>query len=186
MKKVILLVACLAMSVGAFAQDWSYGLKGGINLANITDLDAKMKPSFHIGAFAEYRISDFFGIQPEFVYSRQGSFEKVGNVKEWLRFNYINIPVLAKIYVLDGLSVNLGPQFGLLLNSKSKAKGSGSTLTNKIDGSKGLDVSFAMGLSFNLDYNWFIDARYNLGLTDVNKHFDGKNGVLQVGVGYRF
>jgi len=189
-KTLLILAACLMLGTAANAQNWTYGVKGGMNLAAITDdvddAGGKMKFSFHLGAFAEYRFSDLFGIQPEFVYSRQGSYNKEGGLKEWMRFNYINIPVLAKLYIAEGFSVNLGPQFGILLNSKYKEKDGGSTQKINIPGSKGLDVSFAMGLSYQLDYNWSINVRYNLGLTDVNKHFDGKNSVIQIGVGYRF
>ena len=186
MKKMILLVALAAMSTGVFAQNFDYGIKGGLNFSNITDSDWDMKAGFHLGAFAEFKISDYFGIQPEFVYSRQGAFVKEDGWKYWARFNYINIPVLAKIYIAERLSVNVGPQFGLLLNSKMKAKNGGDSGKTDIDGTKSFDVSFGMGLSYNLDYNWFIDARYNLGLTDMSKNGDGKNSVIQVGVGYRF
>lgn len=201
MKKTLLLIAvCLLVVPAAKAQNWdnwTYGVKGGVNLTNLTDdWNGKSKFSFHAGAFAEYRINSIVGIQSEFTYSRQGLYDKgnvtiageniLKDVKVWARFNYFNIPVLAKLYVLDNLSVNLGPQFGILLNSKMKVKQGGTKITETISGSKGLDLSFAMGLSYNFGYRWMLDARYNLGLTDVNKHSDGKNSVFQLGLGYRF
>ena len=191
MKKTLLvLAACLVLGTAAKAQnweDWSYGVKGGLNFSNITgDDNGKMKFSFNLGAFAEYRFNDFFGIQPEVVYSRQGAYEKEGGAKAWYRMNYINVPILAKLYVLENLSVDLGPQFGILLNSKAKLKEGGSSEKHDMVDMKGADVSFAMGLTYRVNYNWDVNFRYNLGLTDVNKNGDGKNGVIQLGVGYRF
>ena len=54
--------------------------------------------------------NDYLAIQPELVYSRQGARDKVNGDKLKLRANYLNIPVLAKLYVLDELSVDLGPE----------------------------------------------------------------------------
>jgi Opacity protein and related surface antigens len=191
MKRTLFVLAvCLVMGTAAKAQnwaDWSYGVKGGLNFASVTgDDNGKMKFSFNLGAFAEYRFNDFFGIQPELMYSRQGAYDKVAGVKQWERLNYINIPILAKLYVLDNLSVDIGPQIGILLHSKSKWKSGGSSGKNDIDGLKGADVSFAMGLTYRVDRNWDVNVRYNLGLTDVQKKRDGKNSVVQLGVGYRF
>ena len=189
-KSLLLLAAFLMLGTAAKAQQWegwSYGLKGGLNFANVTgDDNGKMKFSFNLGAFAEYRINDFIGIQPELVYSRQGAYEKNSGVKSWARMNYLNIPILAKLYVLENLSVDLGPQVGILLNSKAKWKEGGESGKRDIPDMKGADISFAMGLSYRIDYNWDVNFRYNLGLTDINKNGDGKNGVIQLGVGYRF
>jgi len=189
MKRILLLsVACLMLGTAANAQNWTFGAKAGMNVTGITDDDIDMgtKFSFHLGAFAEYRFNDFFGVQPELIYSRQGAYEKENGIKGYARFNYINVPILAKLYVTEGLSIDLGPQFGILLNSKAVAKGNGDTIKSDWDGSKGFDVSFAMGLTYSIDYHWSINARYNLGLTNVDKDFDGKNSVFQIGVGYRF
>ena len=191
MKKTLLLLAAfLMLGTAVKAQDWSnwsYGVKGGFNFSNVTgDWDGKMKFSFHAGAFAEYRFNDFWGIQPELIYSRQGTYDKNDGAKQWYRMNYLNIPILAKIYVLEDLSVDLGPQVGILLNSKYKMKQGGTTHKTDISDMKGADISFAMGLTYQLFYNWDISFRYNLGLSDVKKNIDGKNSVIQLSAGYRF
>lgn len=191
MKKIVLLVVCVAMSAGAFAQDWNWGVKGGLNLSSLSNSgdNSKMKASIFVGAFGEYKFNDIFGIQPEIQYSRQGNFYKEDGEKVWYRMNYINVPVLAKIYVLDKLSVDLGPQVGFLLNSKAKAKVDGTTVKSDIDGLRSVDFTIAMGLTYNLMSRIDVSARYNLGLTDVIKGNEGdkvRNGALQIGVGYRF
>ena len=193
MKKIILAAAALLMTTGAFAQlDW--GIKGGLNLANLTDNgDSKFKPSLYIGAFAEFEINEFFSVQPELMYSRQGYFAKDGGNKLWWRMNYLNLPVIAKLYVLEGLSIDLGPQFGYLLNAKAKVKQGGTTTTGKVkDTCKDFDVSFVLGASYKITDQFDISARYLLGLTktnDINLPGDDtkcKNSVIQIGVGYRF
>ncbi len=200
MKKLILLAVFAVVSASAFAQ-LSYGLKGGLNLASLSNKDlvtenGKMKPSIYVGGFAEYRFSSFIAGSVELVYSRQGisdSFddEDFGSVKDRMRLNYLNLPILAKIYLIgDQLSLDLGPQVGFMLNAKEWMKADGETGTeDQTDLFKTVDVSAAMGLSYNIG-NIILQGRYNLGLTDIVKDNDGdkkfKNGVIQLGVGYRF
>ena len=201
MKKLIVLAAALLISASAFAQ-FSYGIKGGLNLANISnsdkiadwyEADASMKPSLYLGVFGEYKVNDFLGIAPELVYSRQGYTLKEkgdGDGKINVRFNYLNVPIMAKIYLTDGLSLELGPQFGFLMSAKMWQKVDGKTDTEDVKkDTNSVDVSFGAGLSYSFG-KIFVQGRYNLGLTDTAKDNDGddkyKNNVIQLGVGYRF
>ena len=202
MRKIILAAAAMFMATGAFAQiEW--GVKVGANASSLTNsdflessstFDSKMKFSVYAGIFAEFRINDYLGIQPELLYSRQGVRydDKIAGVKVkgWHRLNYLNLPVLAKIYVLENLSIDLGPQFGYLLNYNGELKVDGDKIIDddSKDGLKEFDVSFAMGATFKITENLDLSARYNLGLTKVNDG-DGdkmKNGVIQLGLGMRF
>lgn len=192
MKKLLFLAFILVTVWGVKAQtslnNVSYGVKGGWNITNISNSDEKNKMSIHLGAFAEWKMGDFWSIQPELVYSRQGYRWKDGGVKGKERVNYLNIPLLARLYVLEGLSVDLGPQFGFALNAKSKTKDGGHTSKDKITDFNVFDFSFAMGVSYNLD-DFIFSARYNIGLTNVfdKKDWDknNKNHVFQLSVGYR-
>ena len=195
MKRFFLLVAVFTMSVSVAFSQASFGLKGGLNLATLTqnEGDAKMKPSIYVGGFMEYRFGTLMAISPELYYSRQGFHADEEGVKMNFRTNYLNLPVLAKIYVADGLSIDLGPQVGFMLNSKLWAKSGGQTVTLDIPNEfvdvemNSVDVSFAMGLTYNIG-NIFVQGRYNLGLTDVVKDdsIPSKNSVLQLGMGVRF
>lgn len=193
MKKVILLAAALFMVFMAKAQvdlgNFAYGVKGGWNATNVSNADAKNKMSIHLGAFAEWKLSDYFGIQPELLYSRQGYRDKNnwdgGDMKSKCRVNYLNIPVLAKLYVWEGLSVDLGPQFGFALNAKYKTKFDGHTSKEKIKSFNTFDFSFALGASYAID-DFILSARYNIGLTNIFDKWEenNKNHVFQLSVGY--
>lgn len=204
MKKLIVLIGAVLIANSAFGQfglglDW--GVKGGVNFTHLTNsdldfgtmkMDSKMKTSFYVGVFAEFPFFlDFLGIQPEIIYSRQGNFYKESGIKVWNRANYLNIPVMFKFYVLNDLSVDVGPQFGFLLNGKMKTKTGGTTTKHSTSSDfKTFDLSFGMGLSYRITHSLDASIRYNLGLTkaakDKNDGDKSKNGALQVGVGYRF
>lgn len=192
MRKFIIAALMLLISSSAFALDGvEWGVKGGLNLAKITKTDdGKIKPSIYIGGFATYKFNDIVAIQPELIYSRQGVTTKQGGVKYQYRINYINLPILAKLYVLENLTVDLGPQFGFVLNSKINRKSGGTSVkTSASDMVKKFDVSFAMGVTYTVIGNIDLSFRYNLGLTKAIKAEFGdkrKNSVIQLGAGYRF
>lgn len=190
MKKIILAVAAVALAVSVNAQNFTWGVKGGLNLANVSNTDANIKPSIYLGAFGEYKFNDFIGLSPELVYSRQGAADSHDGNKYKDRLNYINIPVLAKLYLVDNLSLDLGPQFGFMLNANAWSKiGGTKTKTDIGDAYKAFDLSFGIGVTYDLG-KILLQARYNLGLTDINDtnltNDKFKNNVIQLGVGYRF
>jgi len=211
----------IGFAIGANAQNLTFGLKGGLNIATIANMnvdyqqsgggriDTESRLSFNVGAFAEYKFNRYFGISPEIVYSRQGvnlpcNIPIASNTyisKFALRLNYINVPILAKIYPFKWLSVDFGPQIGFLTATKTVVRmemGGTTEETTNSKGFKGADFSLGMGLTFNLCKYIFMQGRYNLGLTDISKKEtsggafqinNGKshtNSVIQLGLGYRF
>lgn len=190
MKKLILLAACALFAASASAQvsvnDFEFGIKGGFNLSTITKSDASTKASFYVGGLAEYRFNSFVGLQAEVVYSRQGAYDKTDGTKTWIRRNYLNVPILAKLYLLDRLNFVTGPQVGFGLNGRVKVKEGSNSVKSDLAGTKGVDFSWALGLSYTVWGNIDVEARYNVGLSKMFKEGKNKNGVFQLGVAYRF
>jgi hypothetical protein len=184
MKRIIISACMLLLIKGAIAQHVEYGIKGGVNFANIkddaADSKADSKTGFNVGGLAHIHLNRSWAIQPEIVYSTQGA--EYNNDK--LRLNYINVPVLAQYMFADGFRIETGPQLGILTNSSYK---SGHTETD-VDNFSNADFSWAFGASYLTHSGVGIDARYNLGLTDVTKSNtnDFKNRVWQLGLFYQF
>ena len=188
MKKIIFsLFALAAMGLSANAQQVvKFGPKAGLNIATLNGVeDSEMKVGLHIGAFAEIFFTDKFALQPELLYSMQGAKDSEVDIKA--NYDFINIPIMAKYYVVDGLAVEAGPYVGFLM--KAEAKGDGGSLDVK-DALNTVDFGLGLGANYNLDNGFFAGARYNLGLTDLSKYNDEgdavKNGVIQISVGYKF
>lgn len=176
----------LVTSSVAFSQvQFSLGAKGGLNFAKV-DFSSpgttyENRTGYHYGAFGLFKFTKI-GIQPEIIFSEQGS--KVKNINTSnadANFSYINIPVILKLYLAGGLNLQAGPQFGFL----SKAEIDGSSVKDFV---KSSDLSFALGAGWDLPFGLTLDLRYNLGLSDNNDGFDGdqlKNQVWQVSAGYK-
>lgn len=198
MKRTFLVVALFALiTFSANAQaSFRLGIKGGLNFANFDASSVGQtydsRTGYHVGAFATVKLTKF-AIQPEFIYSVQGSelsdiTLSPNGIKQ--DFSYLNIPVLLKLYLALGLNLQIGPQFGFLMNAKSE----GDIVEQFIgandlkDAYKGSDVSLALGAGWDMPFGLTIDARYNLGLSKINDNVvipESKNQVFQVSLGYR-
>ncbi|UOK42494.1 MULTISPECIES: porin family protein [Flavobacterium] len=203
MKKVILTVAAVFAFGFANAQDkeMRFGVKGGMNVSTLTGdaEDAKSLVGIHIGGFMEYKINDKFAIQPELLFSMQGAkteytdfdgFETV-NVEEKYKLNYLNIPIMAKYYANEKLSIEAGPQIGFLLSAKDEVSAYGETVEVDFkDYVKSMDFGLNIGVGYDFTDNIFAGARYNFGLSDINDIDESSdeihNGVFSLSAGYKF
>jgi len=191
MKKIVIFLVLSVMAVSASAQGFYWGVKGGLNLSDVTNSGGSMKPSIYVGAFGEYQFTDKWAIQPELVYSRQGFNFKDGEGTDKYRMNYLNVPIMGKWYAIpQKLSIELGPQIGFALKYAIKDKEDGETRTRKVDNNfyDAVDIGIGVGLSYYLTYNIGVSARYNFGFTDTWKNIgvSGTNQVIQLGAFFRF
>ncbi len=198
MKKIILGVAaiCMMAVTSVSAQDFTWGAKVGMNLANISYSDGdygdadKSRLGFAVGLMGEYKFSETMAVSADLMFSAQGDKYKEDDYTEKEKLSYLNIPILFNYYVIEGLAVKAGIQPGFLLGAKS---------TYEYDDEKGdesskdyynsIDFAIPVGVSYDITESIVIDARYNIGVANIAKDADGysaKNNVFQLTVGYRF
>lgn len=192
MKKMFLAAAMMLTSVATFAQNAVGQItiqpKVGLNIANVTDADdADARIGLAAGAEFEYGVTDMISVSAGLVYSMQGYKFSEGNVDTTVKLDYLNVPILANVYVAPGLAVKLGVQPGFKLSSKTKIEGSGVSIEGESDddGVKGFDLAIPVGVSYQYQ-NIVLDARYNWGVTKVYDGGDSKNSVFQITLGYKF
>ena len=195
MKKVKQLFAALvlvAFSQAVFAQaSVSVGLKAGLNVANVntTSVGAAFnsRTGYHAGAFVSVKLTKI-AVQPEVIFSQQGTTVNVSGTNIESNFNYINIPVMLKFYLISGLNLQAGPQFGFLTSATGADPTGVATGTVDIKSYlKSTDVSIGLGAGFDIK-SLCIDARYNIGVTEINDAAGTsatKNQVFQLSLGYK-
>lgn len=173
----------------------SFGVKGGVNFATVTSGDDDFnspdsRTSFHVGAVAEFPLADIFSLQLEALYSGQG-FEirdetPLNDQKVEYQLDYINLPVLAKVYLFEGFSFEAGPQFSFVVNEEIDSRPLDDAGDTNVDEAESFDFGVAAGLTFQTDMGLFASGRYNLGLTDIYKDANIQNSVFQISLGYKF
>jgi hypothetical protein len=194
MKKISIVILLMIAGTAAFAQfQVAVGIKGGPNFANInTDASAgqnyKNRTGFHAGAFTLFKFTKV-GIQPEILFSQQGSTLQINSQDFEQNYSYINIPVMLKLYTIAGINLQVGPQFGFVSKAEVESLVNNVKTTTDIkDQVKGSDLSLALGAGWDLPFGLTLDARYNLGLSKINEGNnspDAKNQVFQVSVGFK-
>ena len=200
MKKNFLVaaIAMLGFTATSFAQEsWNFGVKGGLNFSTVTGdyfQDPNHRTGFNIGLLAEIPVADRFSIQPEVLYSAQGydfatvdqdNFLDVDDNVEY-QLDYIQVPVLAKIYVLNGLNVQAGPSFNFNVNEELDYSPTENGGDLELDNANSFELGGAAGLEYKFNGGFFIQGRYTYGFTEVIDGSDAHNSVWQASVGYMF
>lgn len=205
---LLLLLACLSTSYAQ--QRFSAGPRLGLNLSNYWgNADGmKFKPGLSAGAFLMYSSLNHFGISADVLYAQRGTRFNNSAIKFTQRVNYLEIPVVARYFLtLSGNfrpNVFIGPSLGIKLNAK---RVDGETLSSGsfplINGDNNNDFSnLDLGATGGFQLNWgvgnrqrfLIDARYNLGLTDVQTNLPNiwgrrsslQNSTFTLALGYGF
>ena len=203
MKKIIL--SAIAVFTFGFtnAQKAQFGLKGGLNIANQNfsssdgeNLDSDALVGFHIGGFVDIKIADKFSIQPEVLYSTQGTKPSLdeGDSEgfESFKTSYINVPVMVKYYAAKNFNLELGPQIGFLASAKIKANPGGNSI--EVDAKQlyqSIDFGLNVGAGYDFTKNVSASVRYNFGLADIGagefggNNIDINNNVLSISVAYK-
>ena len=198
MKKSVLIavLAVFGLTSTASAQELVYfGVKGGINFSNMTSdgfEDENSRTGFHLGLLSEIPVGDRFSIQPEVLYSTQGTeaFSNRYGQGEY-KLDYIHVPVLAKVYLIDGLSLEVGPSFNFLVEEEYELiAGEGFAVIDTEVGST-FEFGGALGATYKFNNGFFTSARYTRGFTDAfdSDNWDEdavNNNGIQLGVGFMF
>lgn len=193
MKKIIL----SAMAVFAFgftnAQEAKFGLKAGLNISNQKyeaegiSVNANSIVGVQVGGFAEIKLADKFAIQPEVLFSTEGSKIKAEGEEILFNLSYINVPVMAKFYPAPKFSIQAGPQLGFLVSAKGKFNDEKVDIK---DGYKSINFGLNLGAGYEFTDNFLVDVRYNFGLSDISEtNEEGiktKGSVFSIAFGYKF
>ena len=134
------------------------------------------------------------------------------------KLTYLHLPILLKYTIIEKLHIEFGPQIGYMISAKSQWEyvdstnpkynqslevdlikdgiyKFGGTLFELKPKPNRLDFGLNIGASYDLYKKFFVQARYNLGLTAVDENstagsstdsWDLKNSVLQISTGYKF
>lgn len=189
MKKIMLVAALMLSSVATFAQHavGSFNLqpKVGVSIANVTEFKGTdPRVGIVAGLEGEYQATDIFSVSAGVLYSMQGAKGNWGDLIDATnRLDYINVPIMANVYVVKGLAVKLGVQPGFNVSNKISANNR-ATFDNLVK-AQSVDVAIPVGVSY--EYNNFqLDARYNWGVSKAYKFDKAKNSVFQITLGYKF
>ena len=129
MKKLMLMMVVMTaiLNVNTAQSGFVFGLKGGANYSNqydskTNDLTATSKFGLAAGAFLAIPIGQYFGVQPEILFSQKGFKAKgsvLGSPYDLTRTtNYIDVPLLLAIKPIPAVTILVGPEYSYLIKQK--------------------------------------------------------------------
>jgi hypothetical protein len=144
------------------------GIKGGLNVADISNFNGENRVSGHVGLFLHHTINPNWCVQPEVLYSGQGQKYMTVNGERTLALSYIQVPVMIQYYPVKQLYFEAGPQVSFLTSANVKGEGADKV---EVDGSYNkADFGINVGAGIAATHNLGFYARYNAGLTDITKN----------------
>ncbi len=187
--KILFLAIVLGFSISSsMAQGFKLGIKGG---ADIHKLDGKafkdeFSYGYHVGGFAVVNLTSKWGIQPEVLFSQvnidtSSSFSDVYDFNSVSKVNlqYLKIPVLLNFNPNPFVTLQVGPQYSILMDKNSTLLKNGQNAFSKGD------FSLVGGLQLNIS-KLRIYGRYGVGLNNINdidNQDKWKNQNIQLGIG---
>ncbi len=200
-----------------------YGIRAGTNvsswqgetvqsLSSLLDatngsVSTQSRFGFHAGGYASFRFGDRFAIEPGLQYSLKGvelNGRLAGNsaMLDFLNANttfrvqshYIEMPVLAKVYLTEGLHLFAGPQVAYLVDNKLNARASvlGFSALNRTLNIRNRfqkwDFSGVAGVGYTFTNGVNVMAAYDYGFQriDANSNFNTYNRAFKFSLGYEF
>lgn len=192
--RILSLFAGILLTQAAMAQI-DLGVKAGANITKIEGRSFKdeFRYGYLLGGFAEISLGKKLSLQPEVIFNQfqtrtdtafksiyQNAFNSAtsGDVK----LNYLSIPVLLNYKLGSALSLQAGPQFGILLDQDKNL------LQNGQDAFSSGDLSLLGGATLKLG-KLRLNGRYAVGLNNINdidNRDEWKSQAWQLSLGYAF
>lgn len=169
--KFPLFLILLFAAHASFAQ-FSLGIKAG---ANITKIDGKsfkdeFRYGYHLGGYATIGLGGRFSLQPEVLFNQYNTRtdSSFGNIYQTaingntnVKLGYLTIPILLNYKLGSLLSLQAGPQFGVLIDRQKNL------LENGKDAFDKGDLSMLGGVKLGLG-KINVTGRYFVGLNNIN------------------
>lgn len=194
MKPILLTLSLVLALHTTQAQRLKFGIRGGANINKIegVSFSDEFTYGYHLGGGLEMMFGNVIGIQPEVLFNQSNlqtgySFDTLyqsinpGTLKN-VKLNYLSIPILLNIKPLPFLTLQAGPQFGILMSQEK------SMLEDGKEAFRNGNISMVGGIQIHL-MQFRIYGRYGVGLNnmnDIDNRDKWKSQTGQVGLAYMF
>ena len=176
---IVFMIVLLGVSGTAMAQgNGANGILVGANFANVkiesggADVSFDNKIGLVAGVFAGIPIAPSVALEPGVFFVQHGAKITDGTDTARIKLNYLEVPVLLRVAAPIGsgaaLRIFAGPAIGFKLSAKVTGGGEDQDIS---DDTETINYSAVFGAGLQVS-NFLFDARYNLGLKDLDKTAD--------------
>jgi hypothetical protein len=190
MKQKILALTILVFAFSAtYSQSFHFGIKAGANINKLTGepFSSQFSYGYHVGVYAELGLGKKWGIEPDILFNQVNvdtsdkfsSIYKFNNIGQ-IQLRYLSIPIVLEYKLNNLISLQVGPQFGILMNQSENLTQNGQ------DAFKNGDISLVGGVQIKFGgfrfYGRYIEGLNNLNNIGTSDTWKGQ--TIQFGVGF--
>lgn len=199
MNKFFFLLVGLFLFSQTLSAQWSFGLKAGLNRANIEsfgpEIADELAPDlngywndarwgFHAGLAGSYAFSEKLALRTELLYSAKGfqsSADSPLSSSYKLRMSYLSVPILMDYQPVNKLHILAGPSFSYRVLLTSEPSISSSNLEDIWNNS--FDFGLAAGIEYRIGERLQLGIRYVYALSDASKITYTDENAVPIGDG---
>src|SRR5205085_11367732 len=183
---------CVLFAQASMAQ-FRLGIKGGANITKVDGVSFRdeFRYGYHLGGFMEIPLGKKFSLQPEVLFNQyqtradssfRNVYENAVNFSQYkdVKLNYLTIPLMLNYKVGSLLTLQAGPQFGILMDQSKNL------VQNGKEAFSGGDFAMAGGAVINIS-KIRVTGRYFAGLnniSDISDQNKWKNQGFQLSLGF--
>lgn len=197
MKKTAIIIVVLLLSLTSYSQA-KFGIRGGVNLVNLTNLETKSRTDFYGGVFLAIKKSQSYALQPEINYSMQGAklisksaLNEENKGLSDIKIELLSLGLINKITTKNNIKFIIGPFIDIRISDNVKND------EYLLEGLfPRIDVGVQAGLGYDINDLFSVEVRFKQGFIDaINEndiyeeyHVDDENfnQVIKIGVLYKF
>jgi hypothetical protein len=202
MKKIILLVAAVALTLSSCSQELEFGLKAGLSADNIKlnntnglTTSVEGNNTFNFGAYGRFKVMVIgLFVQPEIIFNKRASnITLTDNGKSYTfshSANYIDVPVLVGFKMLKLFRIYGGPNFQFMTKQNTDINSLNNADFQKVDLKKNT-TGVQLGVGLDL-LKFRVDAKYDFNAGSMGSAFSYKdtaptitNGMITLQVGFK-
>jgi hypothetical protein len=191
--RIMIMTALLATGFLSSAQGIRLGAKAGANVYKISgkSFSEQFQYGYHVGGFVRLKLGKKISVQPEVLFNQNNttvdsnfkslysSLYNPSYIKD-VKLKYLSIPLLLNYHLNKVMTLQAGPQFGVLIDNNKNLLQNGGDAFNKGD------FSMLAGIQFNLG-KLHLSGRYGVGLSnlnDIDNRDRWKSQTAQVSLGF--
>jgi hypothetical protein len=190
------IISIMILTMPGYGQDFYAGVTGGLNFADlkitisdptITEYETRSRTLFGVGGFFGIWLNEYLSVQLEPMYVAKGGRYSERTIPEMrLRSSQLDVALVTKLGVGEEVRpfITVGPFMGVLFDANMKVDLVGreweGDLMRALKRTE-YGILFGAGVGIPVWYgSVFVEGRYALGLTNVNKggSFDLTNGPV--------
>ena len=190
MKKTVITLAFLTLSIVSFAVTFDLGIKGGYNTSKLTSDFNSFKPDaqggFNFGAFGRFGGNHIY-LQPELLYVVKNGGFNISNITYAVKTKSVQVPVLLGMKLLNlkvaSIRAFTGPAISFVSGYEIDQNLAYNYNKSTWDYQLGAGIDVLM-LTFDIRYEWGLSKKFDS--SNLGSNFTSKGNTFTVSVGFKF